>query len=295
MTSNQNLRVNPTVWYLRLGQAVLTAAILFITLCNAHEWHKVDCGVPRQLQINIACALITSPFLLYLLPATGRRVSIIPWSSVFQILIDVALVLLWAVPSSLFVPFDTPTAFFSPTTYYTCTSVCDSCRPDHKTVLAEKTSEFFVWAGNHLTCSCYVPGKDESDPMRKLAVQIIRTAKLRPGKGIESTKVLKGAEALAAKKATNYTMVFLVLMTLLLTIFSVVRQARRSDRLATRDISPTSPPHGGFDMKKHTIDTTSIKSVASSEASSPSTPRSGYKSPSIRKEARFSTPSTPRG
>ena len=161
----------------------------------------------RHLLISNSQALITTPFLIYLLPATGRRVSIIPWSSIFQILIDVALVLLWAVPSSLLVPFNTPTAFFSPTTYYTCTSVCDSCRPSHKKMVSEKTSEFFVWAGNHLTCSCYAPGNDEYDPLRKLAVQIIRTAKLRPGKGIETTKILKGAEALAAKKATNYTMV----------------------------------------------------------------------------------------
>ena len=55
MTSNRNLRLNPTVWYLRLVQAVITAAVLVITLCNAHEWHKLDCNVPRQLQINIAC------------------------------------------------------------------------------------------------------------------------------------------------------------------------------------------------------------------------------------------------
>ena len=48
----------------------------------------------------------------------------------------------------------------------------------------------------------------DGDTMRKMAVQVLRSAKMRPGTGVGSTRVLKGVGRMAAKEGSNWVMMY---------------------------------------------------------------------------------------
>ena len=58
MGQNKALRANSLIWYLRCVQIFVVSIVLAITATNAADWHNIDCGVPRQLQVNVACVSV---------------------------------------------------------------------------------------------------------------------------------------------------------------------------------------------------------------------------------------------
>lgn len=145
---------------------------------------------------------MTLPFALYLILSTGTgRIKLLPWTALFQFVVDVTLLVIWMVPSS----------FAS----YSCPGICNSCSiPDQIAVPtgdARAATGYYIWVGK-LTCSCYLNQAAKGGALRRIAVTIRRNAYLRPGKGELATRIFRGVSRVAATSAFNVIMMYVSLL-----------------------------------------------------------------------------------
>lgn len=153
-------------------------------------------------------ASVSIPILLYLMLSTGSgRVGFLPWSALFQLVLDFTLLIVWIIPSSF------PS--------YDCTTVCSNCNTsvngDKHPAASKAAIGFYVWLGR-LTCSCYMPSSDDGGHVKRPAVTIRRNAYLRPGKNDPATKIFRGAARIAAKRSLDGLMMYVGLWTVSLSV-----------------------------------------------------------------------------
>lgn len=136
-------------------------------------------------------AAVTTPALIYLIAATGPfQFKTLAWSQHAQLILEGMLFCLWMLAS--------------PTSDYNCTTVCRACMSE-AAAQSKNPSSFFAWVGA-LTCSCQMQRIKGMQHLKHVARRVLRQARDRPGKGLDTTKIISTVSRMAQKKYLDYVM-----------------------------------------------------------------------------------------
>lgn len=81
--------------------------------------------------------------------------------------------------------------------------MCRSCSTPENFSAAPQS--FYIWVGS-LTCACSFEGDKAKGFLKAIASRVLRKARSRPGKGLETTKIVSTAERMAAKQGFDIIM-----------------------------------------------------------------------------------------
>ncbi|CAO1596258.1 hypothetical protein XANCAGTX0491_000110 [Xanthoria calcicola] len=202
-------RCFPWLWFVRLGQMLVTIIVLAIAASSASDFTTLGCSVPSKLGYTIAAAVLSFLVLLVLIFSTGptNLFRVIPWLVWGQLALDAFMWIVWVAAAGV--------------SQYTCSDLCNAC------------SDFYeLWtAGIYCYCSVYtVIKRDQSPAPRGLAGSMEERA-LYYSRGPTSSKK-------NAKVAFDAIMVILFAFSTAATIFWIFKNRRSGGAGAASTSSP---------------------------------------------------------